>query len=155
VSDDGADLGMTAQDGMEAALGSDEPKQERSPAEFRAMIEADQDPRTYSGCANATALALLGLMEARPELATWPAEVEGAFFYKGTNNLIPRGQHIPYNAEYRRVDDRDLYSELKRTRPDLIRVFEELTGFQWGWAVNAAKTILGQPPVPNPAIVTI
>jgi len=38
VSDDGADLGMTAQDGMEAALGSDEPKQERSPAEFRAMM---------------------------------------------------------------------------------------------------------------------
>ena len=30
-----------------------------------------------------------------------------------------------------------------------------LTGFQWGWAVNAARGILGLLFVPNPAIITI
>lgn len=30
-----------------------------------------------------------------------------------------------------------------------------LSGFQWGWAVNAAAALLEQPPVPNPAIWAI
>lgn len=30
-----------------------------------------------------------------------------------------------------------------------------LTGFQWGWAVQTAAWLLGQPPAPNGAILTI
>jgi hypothetical protein len=30
-----------------------------------------------------------------------------------------------------------------------------LTGFQWGWAVNAARRCLELEPIPNPAILTI
>lgn len=30
-----------------------------------------------------------------------------------------------------------------------------LTGFQWGYAINAALTLLEQPGAPNPAILTI
>lgn len=30
-----------------------------------------------------------------------------------------------------------------------------VTGFQWGWALNACKYVLGLPPVPNPSLATI
>jgi hypothetical protein len=30
-----------------------------------------------------------------------------------------------------------------------------ITGFQWGWGVNAARRCVELPPVPNPAIVEI
>jgi hypothetical protein len=30
-----------------------------------------------------------------------------------------------------------------------------LTGFMWGWAVNAVRRCLELPPVPNPAIITL
>lgn len=33
--------------------------------------------------------------------------------------------------------------------------FSEATGFQVGWAVNAARRCANLPPVPNPAIITV
>jgi hypothetical protein len=30
-----------------------------------------------------------------------------------------------------------------------------ITGFQWGWAVNAARFAESLPPEPNPAIITV
>lgn len=34
-------------------------------------------------------------------------------------------------------------------------IFDDLTGYQWGWAVSAALRLLEQPPIENPAVVTI
>lgn len=171
MSHDGADLGITAEDGMKAAMGADQEEMpRRTPAELRAEIEADQE-YTYSGVANTVALALIQLFEQRPELATWPAEIEGAWFWTEdapeldgvAGEQFPKSwgkdhpdQEMPLNLlEFKPVDDRDLYGVLKEARPDLAATFSDITGFQWGWAVNAAKYIVGQPPVPNPAIVTI
>jgi hypothetical protein len=30
-----------------------------------------------------------------------------------------------------------------------------ITGFQWGWGVNAARRLVELPPQPNPAIVDV
>lgn len=157
MSDDGADLGITAEDGMKAAMGADEEPATRTPVELQAEMEADQS-NTYSGQANIVALALVRLFEKRPDLATWPAEAEGAFFVKATGErATPEFLRASEwdDMEFRKVDDRDLYAELKAARPDLSSTFEGLTGFMWGWAVNAAKYVVGEPPVPNPAIITI
>lgn len=32
---------------------------------------------------------------------------------------------------------------------------EDITGFMWGWAVNAARYVLGLGPVANPALVEV
>lgn len=34
-------------------------------------------------------------------------------------------------------------------------VFDDLTGYQWGWAVSAALRLLEQPPIENPAILVL
>lgn len=160
MSDDGADLGMTAEDGMRGAIGDKTVNEEavrRTPAELLAEIRADQES-TYSGCANRAALAVLDLFEARPETQQWPAEAEGAFHVKATGELATQEELRSLNFEDMefRPTGPDLYSTVKELRPDLYdEIFSQMTGFQWGWAVNAAKYIVGAPPVPNPAIITI
>lgn len=54
--------------------------------------------------------------------------------------------------KYVKVRD-GLYDVMKAEGIDLAEL--ELTGFMWGWAVNAARKVLGDGPVPNPAIVEI
>lgn len=39
--------------------------------------------------------------------------------------------------------------------PDYVQCLGELTGFQWGWAENAARRIHGLGEVPNPAIIVV
>lgn len=69
-----------------------------------------------------------------------------------------RYAHIPMESEYS-YDDAGkatlirpgLYSVLKEEGIDM----SECTGFQWGWAYNAARRCLELPSEPNPAIITI
>ena len=48
---------------------------------------------------------------------------------------------------------------MKRVEPEWhaahYDVFGEMTGFMWGWGVNAARRCLDLLPVHNPAILTI
>lgn len=160
MSDDGADLGMTCEDGMHGALGDESVNEEatrRTPAEMLAEIQADQG-NTYSGCANRAALAILDLFKTEPEAVGWPATPEGAFHVKATGELATHQQlqSLSFDDMEFRPTGPDLYETVKAQRPDLYDdVFSQMTGFQWGWAVNAAKYIVGAPPVPNPAIMTI
>lgn len=127
MSDDGADLGMTAEAAVKAVLGGGEEPPTRTPEELRAVIEANQGDG-YDGCANRAALAVLQLFETVPASRTWSTDDPGD----------------------------PLYQSVKDGRPDLYdEVWSQMTGFQWGWAVNAAKYIVGEPPVPNPAILVI
>lgn len=155
MSDDGADLGITADSALKVVLGG-EPQEEqvtRTPAEMRAMIEAAPlDAGGYGGCANACARLVLGFMERHPETHRmpadskheWPTKADGSTDWNATPTVIEEG----------------VYEAIKRLEPELYEqhrehIFGELTGFMWGWAVNAAKYCLDLPPVPNPAIVTI
>ncbi len=92
---------------------------------FEAMIRQATDAGSYDGCANVAARAVLEHLEAHPE-------------------------HLALDAEG------GLYDHVKASASaEAKAAFSEMTGFMWGWAVNAARHILKQKPVPNPAIVEI
>lgn len=49
--------------------------------------------------------------------------------------------------------DDDLYQSVKASAPE--GVWGGLSGFQWGWASNAARRCVEAPPAPNPAIFEV
>lgn len=49
--------------------------------------------------------------------------------------------------------DEDPYDAMKAAGHDLGAL--GLTGFQWGWALNAARRCVELPPLPNPAIMDL
>lgn len=56
---------------------------------------------------------------------------------------------------YKVVLNVNLYDVVKQLHPEYQPLFDDLTGFMWGWAVNAARHILKLGAVPNPAIITV
>ena len=153
MSDDGADLGIGAESALKVVFGG-EPQEEqvtRTPAQLRAIIEAASDePKGYGDGANAAAKIVLGFLERHPECQympadsrhEWPKKADGSTDWDATPTVVEEG----------------IYDAIKRLEPETYakhreHIFGELTGFMWGWAVNAAKYCLDLPPVPNPAIV--
>lgn len=151
---DGAHLGVGADRALETVLGGKE-----SPAENEGMSVAEMRdwllsaPRAgepdamadYGECARAVAGEVLRWALPNPErYARTPAETEITW------PELPDGKKDYNNPIYGR---RGLYDVLKADGIPL----EELgiTGFQWGWAYNAARRCLELPPEPNPAIITI
>lgn len=126
MSDDGANLNIKCDAAMKAVLGGDEPET-LSDAEFASMIRGAtvQQSGGYEGCANRAARLVLEHLEAHPDAIALSGD--------------------------------DLYAAVKgeATREDLDHVLSELTGFMWGWAVNAARHVLKRSSLPNPAILTI
>ena len=99
----------------------------------------------YGECARAVGGEVLRWALANPErYARTPAETEITW------PELPDGKKDYNNPIYGR---QGLYDVLKADGIPL----EELgiTGFQWGWAYNAARRCLELPPEPNPAIITI
>lgn len=62
---------------------------------------------------------------------------------------------LTYSLEDRTALGRDCYRDLKAHFPDSAETIAGITGFMWGWSVNAAPRCSGMPPVPNPAVITI
>lgn len=151
MSDDGADLGVGADRALKTVLGggrSPEPEEQRTPEQLREHIETHRGPSGYESSANEACHRILLTYEARPEAVQWPAEPEGHIEKGPENGGMGRWVH----------DGPDLYTAVKEQTDGLGDVSMSdlgLTGFQWGWAVNAAKYIVGAPPVPNPAILTV
>ena len=120
-----------------------------TPAELRAVIEAatdDDATSTYDGCGNRAGGLVLEFMERHPDAATMPADSE----YDWTDF---DGEGMPP------IKTVGLYEYMKEAEPEWYKahenVWSNLTGFLWGWAVNAARYSLDLPPVANPAIMTI
>lgn len=158
MSDDGAELGYTAEQGLKAVMGHEQKEPERiTPEELRARLHANPGD-SYSQGSNLLALGILRVFEQRPETVTWPADPRSEFFVKGTDE-VATGEQIrahPESLDWRRVDDRDLSEAFKTVAtPEEMTAYEGCTGFMWGWAVNAAKYVVGAPPVANPAIIEI
>jgi hypothetical protein len=124
---DGAHLGYTAEQALKQVLGGE--------------LEEDEQ----------------GTMSAQ-EMRDWllAAEVEHAMDSYGECSRYAGGLVLgwflahPYTAS---LDENTLYETMKEAGVS----FEELglTGFQWGWAVNAARRCVELPPIPNPAILVI
>jgi hypothetical protein len=107
--------------------------------EFRDyLMEPDQEPLDYSECARRVARTILEYYLADPRRASIPTE---------TVYQEPVDWSNPVVAE------RGLYDVMKDDGYPLGDL--GLTGFQWGWAVNAARRCVELPPAPNPAILTI
>ncbi len=137
---DGAHLGVGAERALKTILAGDPPptRDEQMDVDaFRAWIEAAPDsPASYDDAARYAAKRILAFYQANPEAV-----------------------NVPTNGQY---EERD--GEWVKTGPDLYDLISEadpsfrdlgLTGFQYGWAVNAARRCWELPPVPNPAIVTV
>lgn len=76
----------------------------------------------------------------------------------------PRRASIPSENVYEKDAEGRMAWPAVVTAPGLYEVMKEegiaiddldLTGFMWGWAVNAARRCVELPPVANPAIVQL
>lgn len=151
MSDDGADLGITAERALKTVLGGEEsPTKDEgmSPAEMRAMLEAKNDDiGGYDAHAQVMAKYLLKLYDKYPEIVNCPTE--NVYRKDDNGETIWEGPALVNGLD----------EAAKREYPDDAHPFQvaldEATGFTWGWAVNAARYCLDLPAVPNPAIVTI
>lgn len=153
MSDDGADLGIGAERALKTIMGGEQPTDEETETveQMRARILSApiEAGESYDGCATACARIILEAFEKYPQLQAVPTK----------NEYLKQS-----NGEWVGIDDRpivlnvDLYDVLKKLHPEGTpehAVFMGLTGFMWGWAVNAARRCIGAGPVPNPAIVEI
>lgn len=96
---------------------------------------------------------------------------EGAMSPEGMRKYIenaPKGKNVSYSDEARRfakavleLADKNPEVFLERSTKDIHDFYKEidgdydLTGFTYGWAVNAVRYVLSAKPVANPAIITI
>ena len=154
MSDDGADQGIMPERALKPVLGGKEQPTESemmSPEEFEDKIrEAPIEETDYNGAAFACARMILEAIEQYPELRGVPYEAE---YLRGGDGLMvttPNGGGVLVRA--------GLFDVLKQLHPEATpeqQVLLGLSGFMWGWACNAVQRILGEPPVPNPAIVEI
>lgn len=144
MSQDGAHLGVSAFEAVQKVIGDRDPTTYRDPVEMRAYLESFDiagEPDSYEKCAGIAGHMILDFLLADPHRAQIPTEnvyeVDTNGTYVQPMNVVRWG----------------LYEVMKGEGIDLQRL--GLTGFQWGWAVNAARYCVELPPMPNPAIVTI
>lgn len=139
---DGAHLGVSAERALKTVLGgepSPEEDEQMGVIEFRAYImQPDQEPHDYGEAARRAARTILEFFMEDPRRATIPTET----VYQ---------QPVDWSNPV--VLEPDLYNVMKGHGYPLADL--GLTGFQWGWAVNAARRCVELEPVSNPAIVTI
>lgn len=145
MSDDGADMGITAGRALKTVLGgelSPSPDEGMTPQKMVAYLEsAPLAPEDYDDAGRACGRIVLEYLRAHSEDAMLPAD--------GKYTWDPEtGDTIQLVA--------GMYEQMGKKAPNLFESLDgELTGFLFGWGVNAAKYALDLPPVPNPAIVTI
>ena len=154
---DGANIGVSSERALKTILGGAPPASEderRTPGQLREFVEQQRGTSGYDATACEACWRVLLTFEARPETKTWPAEIP----YEVTCDCDPSNPAPGHFKEHYRPVGPNLYAAVREHTDgigDMGIADLGLTGFQWGWAVNAAKYIVGAPPVPNPAILTI
>ena len=138
MTDDGAQYGVDAESAMKAALGGEESTPRSTTAEMADRIRATTEPTDYSGTADYCAKLILEWLEADPTRAQGPTE-----------NVYQDGPNGEWTGN---VTEPGWYDRMKADGIPLDQL--GLSGFMWGWAVNAARAIVELPEVPNPAIVS-
>lgn len=158
MSDDGADLGVTAGRALKSVLGGDPQPSESermSMAEMEKQIRSrplplegeppwgrDDVKDAYSYASECIAHAFLVCADEDPEVLTrelyYPDDYEAE---------ILRGKQKEANTA--------VWEAMKERWPGADEWLGGATGFMVGWAYNAARCIKELPPAPNPAIVTV
>jgi len=150
-SQDGAHLGYGMEEALKEVLGGEGPAPRQTVQELRDRIEAADataENGSYDAGGYAIAKTVLHFLMRHPEAGDMPADSDHEWPKKANGEP-------DWNAKPT-VTRMGLYDYIKETEPDLYKntpVFREMTGFMWGWGVNAARRCLEMPPVPNPAIV--
>lgn len=143
MSDDGADLGVKAEDGMRAAIGGEQPKEQMDPVAFERYIMEQEGPSDYSGTAAYAAKLILLHLRAHPEDTQIPVERPYDTIRDDTGHVV----------DVKRVEGVRNLTDVMFEDPKFKEL--DLTGFMWGWAVNAARRCCELEAVPNPAIITV
>lgn len=155
MSADGAHLGVGAERALETILGGKESPGEderESPQHVAARVlaaaERGGDPHGYGDCADMVAGMVLMFWQAHPEAAEWPLDPPYHYEKDGVryDHWIEGGKLVDDGPDLSKAVDAFTEGKLSALG---------ITGFQWGWAVNAARYALGKPPEQNPAIITI
>jgi hypothetical protein len=145
---DGAHFGVSAERAIETILGGKEtpsPDEQMTVSEFREWImQPDQEPLDYSETARRQARIILTYFLADPTRASLPGET--VYDWEGDPDHGSKGMKPEY------LKALGLYEVMKE---DGVVQEEGLTGFQWGWALNAARRCVELGPVANPAIIDI
>ena len=140
MSVDGAAQGIDAKAALGVVVGGDEQPASRSIVDMAIeVMGTTEDPNTYEGTANYCAFLIVSWLKEDPTRAGSPTE-----------NVYRYGPNNEWTGE---IIDHGWYERMKDDGIELGKL--DLTGFMWGWAVNAARAILDLPEVPNPAILTI
>jgi len=153
---DGAQANIDAGTAMRAIIGGgDIPDELPTDMTFAETIRAAELPEEwvsggdgYAAYANYAALIVLRIYEKYPMTQGLSDEPE---YLRDGDGTIDWTRPIALNVT--------LYNVVKQLHTDengpARRCLSALSGFQWGWAVNAARKIVGLGPVPNPALLTI
>ena len=146
---DGAHLNIDAEGAMMTIVGGKEAPTPMTDEEFESMIrnastEGDLD---YGTMCNATARLILEAYEKHPQLQDMTDERE---YLRNPDGKVDWGNPISTNTTLT-----DVINKIHDKDSDGYKnVLSDLTGFMWGWAVNAARKILNLGPLPNPALMT-
>jgi hypothetical protein len=156
MSADGAHQGISADRAIETIIGGKpEPGEDEqmSLPEFAAYVEAAPDsPGEYGDCARLVAKLVLRYLLSHPADALAPMENEYDPRAWKDPEVMKNGSGL---ANY--VTRWGLYERIKIADPETHAKIQKLgiTGFQWGWGVNAARRLCELPPQANPAILTV
>ena len=151
MSQDGADLGVGVERALGTVLGGKPQPSEEEKETVEQMRErilaAPIECASYDGTATACARLILQAWEKYPNVRDVPSENE---YLRGTDGKAVLDPWVSTT--------KDLHSVLNgiyEKDEAATRVLGGLTGFMWGWAVNAARRCEGLGPVRNPAIVEL
>jgi hypothetical protein len=152
---DGANLGVSAERALSTILGG-KPAPEADECDDAAAVRTriiaaaarGGEPTGYGDCADMVAGMVLAFYQARPEAFDWPGSPAHHWELNGEPvSAVTEG------AQYVK-DGPDLSREVDAFTDGKLGALG-ITGFQWGWAVNAARFAESLPPEPNPAIITV
>ena len=116
---------------------------------FLLLDEIHSDnPDDYGDAAMRCARFILTTLRAHSDIQQAPVEDEYDFSAISASGEIPE-RGIPLTVK-------GWPSLLREADPQGYEAaVDGITGFMWGWSCNAARYVLGEPPAPNPALVTI
>lgn len=126
MSEDGADIGYSPLQGMHGALGGEQVEEEDRIKDMAEYLDtAPSDIQTYDDAARRLGKVFLDYLREQPEARD--LSVEGLYSTVKESGYFDQVSYDP----------------------------DGMSGFQVGWAANAARSALNLPPVANPAILTI